>query len=157
MKRITRNPYLAFPLGAALAMALVVGWSLLQSDRLVINEAFLVYLLLLPLLAATYSLIVRARASWVRWIMTCVGTTALGYIAAFAVFVASGVLFPYESVSVYNYPRFHYSYYLSGEERRVTPGGEALDETLYSLAGDEVRLSDLWKERPIVVEFGSVT
>ncbi len=157
MKKITRNPYLAFPLGTALAMALVVGWSLTRSDRLVINETFLVFLLLLPLLAAVYSLIVRARASWVRWIMTCAGTTALGFIAAFAVFVASGVLFPYKSVPIYNYPRFHYSYYLTGEERRVNTGEEALDETLYTLEGNEVRLSDLWKERPIVVEFGSVT
>ena len=158
MRKIIHNPYLAFPLGTALAMALVAGWSLVQSDRLVINEAFLVFLLLLPLLAAGYSLIVGTRASWFRRILTWVGTSALGIIAAFSVFLTSSAVFAYTSVPVYNYAHFDYSDYgMRRAERRMSAGGKALDGTLYTLEGNEVRLSDLWKERPIVVEFGSVT
>ncbi len=157
MKQMARNPFLVFPLSVALAMALAVAWSLTQDDRLVINQVFLVFLLVIPLLAAGYSVIVRARVSWFRRILTWVGTTALGIIATFVVFFASGILIPYERISVYNYPHFHYSYYLEGAERRVTAGDEALEETLYTLEGNEVRLSDLWVERPIVVEFGSFT
>jgi len=157
MRRILENPFLAFPLGVALAMALGVAWSLTQDDRLVINEIFVVFLLGVPLLAAVYSLIVGARASWVRRVMTWVGTAALGIIATFVVFFASGILIPYKRVSVYNYPHFHYSYYLAGAERRVSAGDEALEETLYTLEENPVKLSDLWKERPIVFEFGSIT
>ncbi|MBI4460649.1 MAG: hypothetical protein HY648_11400, partial [Acidobacteria bacterium] len=86
-----------------------------------------------------------------------VGTAILGSLAAVVVFFASGILIPYQRVPVYNYPHFHYSYYLSGAERRAKAGGEALDATLYTLEGNEVRLAELWKERPILVEFGSIT
>lgn len=155
MKRILGNPYLAFPLGVALAMALAVAWSLTQSDRVVINQVFLGFLFLLPLLAAVFAFLVRQ--AWLRRITTWLATTALGLISAYVVFLASGVVFPYKSVPVYNYPHFHYSSYAMGGARRVNSGELARDGTLYTLKGDPVRLSDLWKERPIVIEFGSVT
>jgi len=157
MKALVENPFLAFPVGVALAMALGVAWSLGQNDRLVVNEIFVVYLLALPLLAAGYSFFVAAGTSWPRRLGTWVGTAVLGSVAAFVVFFASGILIPYQRVSVYNYPHFHYSYYLAGAERRVTSGGKALDETLYTVEGNQVQLAGLWTERPIVVEFGSVT
>lgn len=158
MQRITRNPFLAFPLGVALAMVLSVAWSLTQDDRLVVNQIFVVFLMVIPLLAAVYSLMIGAGTSWSRRILTWVGTAALGSLAAFIVFFGSGLLIPYDSTPVYNYPHFHYSDYVAGgQEQRVASGGQALDETLYTLEGNEVNLADLWTERPIVVEFGSIT
>lgn len=155
MRRVVENPFLAFPLSVALAMTLAVAWSLRQNDRLVVNEIFVGFLLALPLLAAGYAVLVGER--WRRRLGIGIGTAVLGSGAAFAVFFASGILIPYQRVSVYNYPHFHYSYYLAGAERRVTSGGRALDETLYTLDGKQVQLADLWTGRPIVVEFGSVT
>lgn len=155
MKGLVENPFLAFPLSVGLAMALGVAWSIRQDDRLVVNEIFVVFLLALPLVAAGYAFLVGE--GWLRRLGIWVGTAVLGSVAAFLVFFASGILIPYQRVSVYNYPHFHYSYYLAGAERRVTSGGKALDETLYSLEGNQVKLADLWNERPIVVEFGSVT
>ncbi len=157
MKRIARNPYLGFPLGVALAMGLAVAWSLTHEDRLVVNQIFVVSLLVIPLSAAGYFFIVGARASWFRRILTWVGTSALGIMAAFVVFFASGIVIPYSSASVYNYPHFHYSYYLRGEQRQVTAGDVAVDETLRTVEGNVVSLSELWKDKPIVVEFGSIT
>lgn len=155
MKRLVENPFVAFPLGVALAMMLGVAWSLGRDDRLVVNEIFVVYVLALPLLAGGYAFLVRE--SWRRRLGIWIGTAVLGSAAAFVVFFASGILIPYERVSVYNYPHFHYSYYLAGAERRVTSGGQALDETLYTLDGKQVQLADLWNARPIVFEFGSIT
>ena len=158
MKRILHNPYVVFPLGSALAVALIVGWSFMLSDRLDANVAFPVFFLLLPLLAALYSFRGRAHASRSRWIGRWLGTTVLGFLAALVVFTAADVLFPYKpSPGYYNFTRSHYAHYLHGAERRVSAGDKALEETLYTLEGDGVRLSDLWKERPIVVEFGSAT
>lgn len=48
MKRIANSPYLLFPLGAAVVMVLLVGWSLLLSDRLAANNLYAILLLLLP-------------------------------------------------------------------------------------------------------------
>lgn len=162
MKRITDNPYLVFPLGAVVGMALLVGVSLLQSDRLIFNDAFPVFFLLLPLLAALFSFVGRVPAGeskslWDRRVVKWLGTTVLALAGSFAIWFSSGFI-PYDGGPAYNYPRFHYVYYPQAAARqRVSAGGKALDETLYTLEGNKVALSELWKGRPIVVEFGSIT
>lgn len=56
----------------------------------------------------------------------------------------------------YNYRHFRFAAY-EGTRRNVRAGDPAPDGTLYTLDGDEVTLAGLWRERPAVVEFGSVT
>ena len=69
------------------------------------------------------------------------------------------------TASNYNYERFD-SYVESGQDEkefatffdRLHAGEPAPDATLTSLIdGDEVRLSDLWARRNLVIEFGSYT
>jgi len=55
----------------------------------------------------------------------------------------------------YNYKQFDTS--VIDEDRGIVAGDCAVDCELYTLDGDTVRLADLWSERPIVVEFGSIT
>lgn len=112
MKGLVENPFLAFPLSVGLAMALGVAWSIRQDDRLVVNEIFVVFLLALPLVAAGYAFLVGE--GWLRRLGIWVGTAVLGSVAAFLVFFASGILIPYQRVSVYNYPHFHYFVLLGG-------------------------------------------
>jgi peroxiredoxin len=58
----------------------------------------------------------------------------------------------------YDYPHFAFAYYSSGQQqRRVEVGRHAVDETLYDMNGNAVALSSLWHQRPIVVEFGSIS
>ena len=94
VKRILCNSYVAVPLGVTIGMLFAVGWSLTQEDRLVVNQTFVASLLVIPLFAAGYSLLVGPRASWFRRILTWAGTTALGVLAAFVVFFASGIVIP---------------------------------------------------------------
>jgi hypothetical protein len=64
----------------------------------------------------------------------------------------------------YNYERFD-EYVESGEDERefgafpgmLHAGERAPDGELQVLEGERVRLSDLWRERGIVLEFGSFT
>jgi len=64
----------------------------------------------------------------------------------------------------YNYERFD-AYVESGEDERefgafpnmLHAGGQARDGELQSLDGGRVRLSELWRERGVVLEFGSFT
>jgi peroxiredoxin len=61
-------------------------------------------------------------------------------------------------MTTYDYPHFAFAHYTSGQEqRRVEVGRPAIDETLYDLDGNPVALSSLWNQRPIVVEFGSIS
>ena len=159
-KRILQNPYMVFPLGVALVMVLLTGWAFTQGDREVINQPFLALLLLLPLLAAGYSVWVRKNESWLRRIKAWVGTTALGLAAAIFVFALSGMLIPVRRVPIadYNSRHFRFSDYVrAAQQKLVTAGDKAVDETLYTLDEQAVKLSDLWKQRPIVIEFGAVT
>ena len=94
MKRIFCNSYVAVPLGVTIVMLFGVGWSLTQEDRLVVNQTCVVSLLVIPLFAAGYSLLVGPRVSWFRRILTWAGTTTLGTPAAFVVFFASGIVIP---------------------------------------------------------------
>jgi hypothetical protein len=70
-----------------------------------------------------------------------------------------------DSTAAYNYPRFD-EYVAAGGDKadedafRASPwaGQRALDFTLPRLGdGTGVRLSDLWRSRPLVMEFGSFT
>ena len=64
----------------------------------------------------------------------------------------------------YNYERFD-TYVESGEDERefatfpnlLHAGERAPDGELTSLDGERVRLSELWQQRGIVLEFGSFT
>ncbi|MCL7417041.1 MAG: hypothetical protein M8354_04285, partial [Halalkalicoccus sp.] len=57
----------------------------------------------------------------------------------------------------YNYRRFRFWPADQGIDRGVTSGTEAPDATVYTLEGNPVELSGLWEDRPIVIEFGSIT
>ena len=157
MKQMARNPYWAFPLGAVVAIAILVGWSLLRSDRLAANNAFAVFSLLLPLLAGLYCFSGWARASGGRWIVKWLGTSVLGLLASWVVLLASLALIPFQARAAYNYPHFNVAAYPSRGGQLARAGEKAPDATVYTLEGTEVRLSDLWKERPVVMEFGSIT
>lgn len=72
---------------------------------------------------------------------------------------------PYrETVADYNYEHFD-AYVESGEDERefgaftgmLHAGERAPDGLLTRLDGDETRLSELWAERGLVLEFGSFT
>lgn len=57
----------------------------------------------------------------------------------------------------YNYQQFRFWPAREGIQRSVTAGEEATDTTVYTLNGDAVQLSTLWHDRPLVIEFGSIT
>ena len=159
-KRSLQNPYIVFPCVVALVMALLTGWAFTQGDRDTINQPFVALLLLLPLLAAGYSVWSRKNESWFCRIKTWVGTTAFGWGAAIFVFALSGMLIPVRVVPTANYNSGHFrysDYARAARQKVVTAGEKAVDETLYTLEEKPVRLSDLWKERPVVIEFGAVT
>lgn len=56
----------------------------------------------------------------------------------------------------YNYDRFEFDSY-AGPSGGVTAGDDAADGKLYTVDGRSIRASSLWGERPIVLEFGSIT
>jgi hypothetical protein len=68
------------------------------------------------------------------------------------------------SKAAYNYPRFD-EHVATGEDMadedafRASPwaGQRASDFTLPRLGGAGARLSDLWRSKPLVMEFGSFT
>ena len=69
-----------------------------------------------------------------------------------------------DSTAAYNYPRFDEYVAARGDMAdedafRASPwaGQRALDFTLPWLGGAGVRLSDLWRSKPLVMEFGSFT
>jgi hypothetical protein len=157
MQRITRNPYLIFPLGAAASMAGLVILSLLRDDPLSVNIPFVAFLALVPLVAGWYFFSTRSRAKRGWWILHWLGTAVLGVLATGFVLFGSLILIPPGPYEAYNYAHFNFAAYDSVSGQRVSVGGEALDATLYTLEEDNVKLSDLWAERPIVLEFGSLT
>lgn len=157
MKRIANSPYLLFPLGAAFVMALLVGWSLLLSDRLAANNLYAVFLILLPVLSAVYCFSGRVHASGGRRVVKWLGSSVLSELASVIVLFAAMALIPVKARAAYNYPHFYPGTYPGAQRQLATGGGKAPDETLYTLQGDAVSLAGLWTERPIVVEFGSVT
>jgi len=165
---------LMVPLGTVGMTILLEGWSFFQADPLVINQLFLALLLALPLWVALSLLLIprfwsgKPHTHWGLWILKWMGSTALAFMAALTVYVTWGMVLPYRTalassshtdsqIAEYNYAHFGYGSYNRGRERRVSPGEEALDETLFDLEGDSIQLSNLWRERPIVVEFGSIT
>jgi len=174
MKPIIDNPYLALPFGTSVMMILLETWSFFQSDPLVINQLFLVFLLSLPVLVAFYLAVaprlwdIKIRAGMGYWVLRWIASTFLVLVVALTVYLAWGFVLPYRTaltsstltdtkIATYNYLHFGYSSYDRGKQRRVAAGKKALDKTLYDLTGNTIQLSQLWKEKPIVVEFGSIT
>ena len=160
LRKIT-HPLLAIPLGAALIMVLVQVWAVFQTDRLVINQAFLLFLPFLPVLATIYLVIYNRKAgsaiSWNRLIFSWLGSNALGLVLVMVLFVAFHAVVPANTVQTYNYDHFGFSSYVQGRQRSVVEGEEALDAVLFDLQGRRVELSSLWKQKPIALEFGSIT
>lgn len=167
-ERVARNPYLIVSLAAALIAILLVLWAVLQSDPLVIHEIFLVYFVSLPILVAV-GLFAISRAgngarSWPRLVLRWVASSACAVIVAVLIYglgwslVVSHLQSVQTELTEYNYPHFSYSVYGHNPPKtKVHAGMQAIDETVYDLEGKQLRLSGLWKERPIVVEFGSIT
>ena len=90
------------------------------------------------------------------WLWSWLGSTLLAMVFAAAAFAVVG---PSDTAAYadYNYLHFDRDAYATADQRRVTAGGPALDQTLYDLDGSEVQLSTLWHNRPVVIEFGSVS
>ena len=156
LKKIT-HPLLAIPLGAALIMLFILIWAAFQSDRLVINQAFLLFLPVLPLVSAVYVFVGSREASRGRRILGWLGGNAAGLVFAMILFVGFHTLSPANTVQTYNYQHFGFSSYVQGRQRRVAEGEKALDAVFFDLQGRRVQLSSLWTEKPIAVEFGSIT
>lgn len=57
----------------------------------------------------------------------------------------------------YNYDHFRFGHYLSARDDHARAGDAAPDAGLLDPEGGTVRLSTLWSERPLVIEFGSIT
>ncbi len=161
MKRKFNNPFLVIALGTALLMIVMMVWALPQTDRVVINQAFALFLPLLPILVTVYLVSNRRsidpKARWPRFALIWIGGNALGVSVATVLFVLFHVFALAKADQGYNYNHFGFSSYLEGRQRQVVPGEKALDEILYDLKGNTVQLSTLWKESPIVVEYGNIT
>ena len=156
--RIFRNPIVVLPLGAALVVVLLSAVSGFGVDPLVINERFLIFLICMPFLFGICVGMGKrfwnpAGRGWLAWS----GSTVLAAILSWVVFayVAPGDPAAY---AAYNYPHFDRDAYVTANPlRRVVAGGEALPYTVFDLQGNEVPLATLWDERPVVIEFGSVS
>jgi len=161
MKWKFNNPFLVIALGTALPMMVMLVWALLQTDRVVINQAFALFLPLLPILVTVYLVFNRRsidpKPRWPRFALIWIGGNALGVSVATVLFALFHALALAEADRGYNYSHFGFSSYLEGRQRQLVPGEKAQDEILYDLKGNTVQLSSLWKQSPIVVEYGSIT
>ncbi len=161
MKWKLNNPFLVIALGTALPMMVILVWALLQTDRVVINQAFALFLPLLPILVTGYLVFNRRstdpKPRWPRFALMWMGGNALGVSVATILFALFHAFAFAEADPGYNYSHFGFSSYLEGRQRQVVPGEKAVDEILYDLKGNTVQLSALWKQSPIVVEYGNIT
>jgi peroxiredoxin len=161
MKWKLNHPFLVIALGTALPMMVMLVWALLQTDRVVINQAFALFLPLLPILVTVYLVLNRRstdpKPGWPRFALLWMGGNALGVSVATLLFALFHAFAFAEVDQGYNYSHFGFSSYLEGRQRQVVPGEKAVDEILYDLTGNTVQLSTLWKQNPIVVEYGNIT
>ena len=159
MKEGLRKPLLVAPVASALIMGVCAVGALATSDPLVINPVFFLYLMALPLLVAGYLLITTRgeNQSLLGWLGAWLGISALSAVAATMVVVCFYALLPEGPQPSYNYDHFGFSSYIRGRERQVQEGGQAVDGVVYDLKGNSLQLASLWRERPVVVEFGSIT
>ena len=161
-RSIARSPFVVFPLGAAVIVALLSAWFVVAADTLAINQAFLGFLVAIPVIVALC--LVAGGRFWNpastrnigRWLWSWFGSTALALVFAI---VAFAVLGPVDEAAYadYNYWHFDRDGYVTADQRGVAAGGPALDQTIYDLDGNEMQLSTLWQGRPVVIEFGSVS
>jgi hypothetical protein len=85
------------------------------------------------------------RTAWRRW-LAAVGAAALLFAGGFGIYyvlVREGVL--------------RYNQWDRRERGRLKKGDAAPDLVLASYGSGTVRLSELWRERPVVLVFGSCT
>lgn len=161
-RSIARSPFVIFPLGAAVIVALLSAWFAIDDDTLAVNQGFLGFLVALPVIVALCLMAGgrfwnRANTRNIgRWLWRWLGSTALALVFAIVAFALFG---PVDEAAYadYNYLHFDRDAYVTAGQRRVAAGGPALDQTIYDLDGNEVQLSTLWQDRPVVIEFGSVS
>ena len=162
-RSIARSPFVIFPLGAAVIVALLSAWFVVAADTLAINQAFLGFLVAIPVIVALC--LVAGGRLWNpastrnigRWLWSWLGSTVLALVFAI---VALAVLGPVDEAANAEYNYLHFNPgggYEMADQRGVAAGGPALDQTIYDLDGNEVQLSTLWQGRPVVIEFGSVS
>ena len=162
-RSIARSPFVVFPLGAAVIVALLSAWFVVAADTLAINQAFLGFLVAIPVIVALC--LVAGGRLWNpastrnmgRWLWSWLGSTTLALVFAI---VAFGLLRPVDEAAYADYNYLHFNPgggYEIADQRRVAVGGPALDQTIYDLDGNKKQLSTLWQGRPVVIEFGSVS
>jgi hypothetical protein len=158
IRNILGNPVVVLPLGAAIIVVLLSAVSGIGADPLVFNERFLIFLMCIPFvvgiaLGAGKRFWNPARHGLLAWL----GSTVLAFILSCVVFAYVAPADP-AAYSDYNYLHFDRDAYVNANpRRRVVAGAEALPHTVYDLQANEVSLATLWRERPVVIEFGSVS
>jgi len=162
VRNIARSPFVIFPLGAAVIVVLLSAWFAINDDTLAVNQGFLGLLVAIPVIVALC--LVAGGRFWNpastrnigRWLWSWLGSSVLALVFASVSFAVVG---PVDEAAYadYNYLHFDRDAYVTADQRRVTAGSPALDQTIYDLDGNEVRLSTLWQSRPVVIEFGSVS
>jgi len=156
--RIFGNPIVVLPLGAALVVVLLSVVSGFGPDPQVINERFLIFLMCVPFLVAICMGI--GKRFWNRaggLFLTWLGSTVLAITLSMVAFAYTAPADP-AAYAVYNYLHFDSDAYATANPlRKVVAGDAALPHTIYDLQGNEVPLATLWRERPVVIEFGSVS
>lgn len=161
MKEKFWNPLFAVSVATAVLMILMFLGAIGSPDPLVINGFFPFSLLVIPVLATISLLFHQRRAgkglSWGRMGLLWLGGNVLGLVVSVLLLIAFHTLVQPREDSAYNYNHFGFSSYLAGKERQVVEGGSAQDGVVYDLQGNAVQLSRLWQERPMVLEFGSIT
>jgi len=161
-RSIARSPFVIFPLSAAVIVALLSAWFVVAADTLAINQAFLGFLVAIPVIVALCLLAggrlwnPASTRNIGRWLWSWLGSTVLALVFAI---VAFAVLGPVDEAAYaeYNYLHYDRGSYVTVDQRGVAAGGPALDQTIYDLDGNEVQLSTLWQGRPAVIEFGSIS
>ena len=63
----------------------------------------------------------------------------------------------HSSARIYRYARFTPEEYDFTDDTGLSAGDQYQDATLYTLSGEEVHLSDFLKDKPLILETGSMT
>ncbi len=158
IRRLFGNPVVVLPLGAGLVVVLLSVVSGFGADPLVFNQRFLIFLISMPFVVGIC--VGMGKRFWnpsgygfLAWL----GSTVLAAILSLVAFAYTAPADP-AAFSDYNYSHFDRDAYVTANSlRRVVAGGEALPYTVYDLQGNDVPLATLWRERPVVIEFGSVS
>jgi hypothetical protein len=160
--RTQRSPYLGIVAVAVTATMSIETWARRRGYALEGNVPMFGLLLALPGLAVARAARGARRSpggtgtkprSWARW---SVAAAAASIAAAAGTRTAAHIVAPPQlKGQPYHYRHFHYGFY--GGERPTDVGATLLDAKVTRLDGSAVRLRDLIGERPLVIEFGSIS